>query len=163
MSNGHTPSGLARAAATAPGGYSTYRPRLPWTWWTRNSHYTTYMLREMSSLFIAIWAWRFLRQLRQLRRGAAAYEGYVRRERGAGWLLFNLIAFLFAVLHSITFLQAAGMGPRVRVGGRKLSEATITNGAFAGWAAASVVVLLGLLLGGLGKDASVVEVMEEDA
>ena len=29
MNDGHTPSGLARDAATAPGGYTTYRPRLP--------------------------------------------------------------------------------------------------------------------------------------
>lgn len=152
MSDGQTPSGLARDAATAPGGYATYRPRLPWTWWTRNNNYRTYMLREASSLFIAIWAWRFLAQLRRLRRGADAYDGFVRAQRSPGWLLFNVTTFLFALLHSVTFLQAAGMGPRVRLGGRKVTEEMITNGAFAGWAAASIGVLLALLLGGRGED-----------
>ena len=152
MSNGSTPSGLARDAATAPGGYTTYRPRLPWAWWTRNRNYTVYMLREASSLFIALWAWRFLAQLRSLRSGASAYDCVVRAQRGPFWIVFNLVTFAFAALHSVTFLQAAGMGPRVRLGGRKITEEQITQGAFAGWAAASVVVLLALLLGGRGDE-----------
>lgn len=152
MSTDYTPSGLARDAATAPGGYATFRPRLPWAWWTRNRNYTIYMLREASSLFIALWAWRFLAQLRHLRRGAGAYESFVRAQRNPLWVLFNLVTFAFAALHSVTFLQAAGMGPRVRVGGRKVTEQQITQGAFAGWAAASVAVLLALLLGGRGGD-----------
>jgi len=63
-------------------------------------------------------------------------------------MAFHLIALLFATIHSVTFLLAAGKGPTVRVRGHRIEERTIATGAFAGWAAASLAVLLILLLGG---------------
>jgi len=153
MSAQYTPSGLARDAATAPGGYTTYRPRLPWAWWRRNPRYTLYMLRELSSVFIAIWSALFLVQLGKLRRGRDEYDEFVAAQRRPGWIAFNVVAFLFALLHAVTWFQLSGvvlsgLAQKVRVGGFKLTSDMLTAGNFAGWAGASLGILVGLLLGG---------------
>ena len=74
-------------------------------------------------------------------------------QRSPGWMAFNLVTFLFALLHAVTWFQLtgvvmSGMAQKVRIGGRRLSAQQISAGSFAGWAAASLGILLALLLGG---------------
>ncbi len=161
MNNTQTsPSSPVRDLSAATGRYHRAdRPALPRAWWAGQRHYTVYMLRELSSVFVALWALRLLVRLNRLRQGQAAYERFVAAERRPGWVMFNLTTFLFALLHSVTFLQAAGMGPRVRVKGHKVDAATITSAAFVGWGLASLGVALALVLGdGHGDDTHSVEV-----
>jgi len=155
MNNTQTsPSSPVRDLSAATGRYHRAdRPALPRAWWAGQRHYTVYMLRELSSVFVALWALRLLVRLNRLRQGRAAYERFMAAERRPGWVMFNLTTFLFALLHSVTFLQAAGMGPRVRVKGRKVDAATITSAAFVGWGIASLGILLALFLGGRSDDA----------
>lgn len=154
MNETHTTSGLVKDPSVAPGGYSTYRPRLQWAWWTRNQHYTIYMLRELSSVFIALWSVRFLAQLNRLRRGdAAAYERSVEAQRNPGWIVFDVVTLLFALLHAVTWFQLtgvvmSGMARKVRLGSFRLSGREIAAGSFASWAAASLGVLVALLMAG---------------
>jgi fumarate reductase subunit C len=132
----------------APAGYhQVSQPGLPRAWWRVNRRYTLYMLRELSSVFNAVWSVRLLLQLDQLRRGQEAYDAAVAAQRRPWWLAFHLITLLFAAIHSVTFLIAAGKGPTLHVRGRRVPERAIAAGAFAGWGAASLAVLLVLLFG----------------
>jgi fumarate reductase subunit C len=150
MSSSDIRSSWIRNVSAAPGGYhSSDQPGLPFGWWNANRRYTIYMLREASSVFVALWALRFLVQLGRLRRGEEAYEGFVRAQRRPLSVLFNLVSLAFAVLHSVTFLQLAGVVQTVRLGQRKLPPEQVTAGAFASWAAASLTVIGALLVGGL--------------
>lgn len=149
MSYKQTSRGWVRKMAAAPAGYhAADRPGLPPGWWRVNPRYTLYMLRELSSLFNALWALRVLIQLDQLRDGRDAYEAFVAAQRRPRWLAYHLITLVFAVIHAVTFLTAAGKGPTLHVQGRRVPERTLARGAFAGWAAASSLVLLVLVLGG---------------
>jgi len=151
MSYTRTADGWVRKIGTAPAGYNPVsEPGLPPAWWRVNKRYTLYMLRELSSVFVALWSVRLLIQLNQLRRGEVAYDAAVAVQRRPPALAFHLISLLFALIHSVTFLIAAGKGPTVRMGGRRVPERAITVGAFAGWAGASLLVLLVLLVGGRG-------------
>src|SRR5258708_2368901 len=52
-----------RGPGPAPGSYHpASRPQLPWGWWAGNPRYSLYMLRELSSLFVALWSVRCLVQ-----------------------------------------------------------------------------------------------------
>lgn len=149
MNDTHRGFGWVRNVQASPALYHLVdRPGLPWGWWRANRRYTIYMLRELSSVFIALWSLRLLKQLGQLRRGQEAYDAYVAAQRRPRWFLFNLVTLLFALLHSVTFLQLAGTVQTVRLGQRKLPAEQVTAGAFAGWAAASCTVLVAMLFGG---------------
>lgn len=149
MSYARTEKGWVREIGAAPAGYRPAdQPGLPSAWWRLNRRYTLYMWREMSSVFVALWSLFFLNQLNQVRRGEAAYEASVAARRRPAWIAFHAVTLGFAIVHSVTFLLAAGKGPTLRVGDRRVPERAVAAGAFAGWAGASLLVLLVLLLGG---------------
>jgi fumarate reductase subunit C len=154
MSQAPAQTRWVRDMASAPAGYHPAdQPGLPSAWWRLNGRYTLYMLRELSSVFNALWAVRLLMQLNQLRRGRDAYEAAVAAQRSPRQIAFNVITLLFALLHSVTFLLAAGKGPTLHTRGRRVPERTIAAAAFAGWATASIAVLVVLLFGGRDEKA----------
>lgn len=149
MSYTQTSRGWVRKMAAAPAGYhAAERPGLPPGWWRANPRYTLYMLRELTSVFNALWAVRLLIQLHQVWRGREAYDAFVAAQRRPRWIAYHLITLVFALIHSVTFLIAAGKGPTLHVRGRRVPESVLARGAFAGWAAASLLVVLVLMLGG---------------
>jgi fumarate reductase subunit C len=144
-----------RAIGPAPGRYHPAGgPRLPWDWWAANPRYRLYMLRELSSLFVALWSARCLVQFARLREGPGRYERFLAAQRRPGWLLFNLVAFAFSLLHAVTWLQLAGVVQTVRIGRRVLDPRMVSKGAFAGWAVASLGIA-GILLRGGRRDRSI--------
>jgi fumarate reductase subunit C len=122
-------------------GLKLYRRPMARAWWLQNRRYLLYMLREISSIFIAIWVLLLLVQIAQLGAGRQAYQGFVDGVlRSPVAILFSLVAFCFALLHSITWHQLAGVVQVVRVGERELPRRYVTAGAFAGWLIATVVI-----------------------
>lgn len=93
---------------------------LPPSWWLSKRSYFLFMLRELSSVFIAIFLIVFLVQLYQLTRGPEAYADFAHKLSSPGWIIFNLITFLFALYHSITWFQSSAIVLPLRVGEREL-------------------------------------------
>lgn len=118
-----------------------YRRPMPRTWWLQNPRYLVSMLRELSSIFIALWVVLLLVQVAQLGGGGQAYQRFVDGVlRSPAGIIFALITLAFAVLHSVTWLQLAGVVQVITVGERRLPPRYVVAGAFAGWLLASVVV-----------------------
>jgi fumarate reductase subunit C len=90
------------------------------TWWLKKQSYFLFMLRELSSVFIAIFLIVFLVQIYQLTRGPEAYAAFARKLSSPGWIIFNLITFLFALYHSITWFQSSAIVLPLRFGEREL-------------------------------------------
>ena len=61
-----------------------YYPKLPTTWWLKNPRYFRFMIREVSSVFIAIFLVVLLAEIYQLSRGPEAYAAFVERLRAPG-------------------------------------------------------------------------------
>lgn len=93
---------------------------LPPSWWLSKPSYFLFMLRELSSVFIAIFLVVFLIQLYQLTRGPEDYAAFARKLASPGWILFNLITLLFALYHSITWFQSSAIVLPLRIGEREL-------------------------------------------
>jgi fumarate reductase subunit C len=127
-----------------------YYPKLPITWWLRRPSYFRFMLREISSVFIAIVLVIFLVQLYQLGQGPNVYAAFVQQLRSPGWVIFHLVALAFVIYHSVTWLSLAAVIQVVRIGERQVPPKLVAAGAFVAWAVISlvVVILFFLLLGG---------------
>ncbi|MDV2495457.1 MAG: fumarate reductase subunit C [bacterium] len=121
--------------------YPTYTRPIPATWWLRNRKYFLFMMRELSSLFIAVFLLVYLYALSLLSKGQAAYGQFQESLRSGGFTLFFVVAFIFAVYHSWTWWSIMGKVQVVRLGDQKVPEKVITAVALAGWAVASAVVL----------------------
>jgi len=127
--------------APPPDRTSLYYPKLPATWWLKNPRYFRFMIREVTSVFIAIFLVVLLAELYQLSRGPEAYTAFVGRLGSPGWIVFHVIALAFALYHSVTWFKLTGVVQVVRIGERQVPPGLIVAGAFAAWGGISLVIL----------------------
>jgi fumarate reductase subunit C len=107
-------------SGTRPDKSKLYHRRMSAAWWLKKQSYFLFMLREFSSVFIAIFLVVFLIQLYQLTRGPEVYAAFVRKLSSPGWLIFNLVTLLFALYHSITWFQSSAIVLPLRIGEREM-------------------------------------------
>lgn len=117
-----------------------YRPRLSTYWWLARWPYVLFILRELSSVFVA-WAVAYLLLLvRATARGPAAYREFLEWSANPGIWLLNLVAFAFLTLHAVTWFNLAPQAMVVYMGRRKVPGAMIAGSNYALWLVMSAVV-----------------------
>ena len=111
-----------------------YAWRMAPNWWTRSGHYFWYVVREFTSLPLAIWLLWFLYDL---------YRQQLVQSRA--FLVFSIVCLPFALYHSWTFLSLAGSIIHFKVLDRPVSSRLIVLSQFALWIGASAVIAFLLL------------------
>jgi fumarate reductase subunit C len=135
-------------AAPHTGRPGLYYPKMPSTWWLRRPGYVRFMLRELSSVFIAIFLVVFLVQLHRLSRGLEAYAAFVATLRSPGWIAFHAVALAFALYHSVTWFNLTAVVQVVHLGDRRVPPRLVAAASFAAWAVVTLAILFWLPLGG---------------
>ena len=120
---------------------------MPLTWWTKRTPYLIFMLRELSSVFIAVYAVWFLFLLRRLSEGPEAFTAYVEQLRSPGCILFHIAALGFAILHTVTWFQATPRAMVIRRGEDRLPDSAIILPNYVAWIVISAVVAWVLVRG----------------
>jgi len=133
---------------TAPGSGrpGLYYPKMPSTWWLRHPAYFRFMMREVSSVFIAIFLVVLLVQFHQLSRGPDAYAAFLKMLRSPGWIAFHVVALAFALYHSVTWFNLTAVVQVVRVGERQVPPRLVAAATFGLWTVLSLGILLWFLL-----------------
>jgi fumarate reductase subunit C len=128
-----------------PRAYSDYHPRwyrepVSTWWWLRRRSYVAFILRELSSVFVA-WSVLFLLLLvRAVGNGASSYANFLDWADTPWVVLLNLVTLAFIVYHSVTWFQLTPKAMVVRLRGRPVPGAAIAGSAFAGWVVVSLFV-----------------------
>ncbi len=123
-----------------------YYPKMPLGWWLRRPGYIRFMIREVTSVFIAIFLMVLLVQIYQIAQGPEAYAAVVAKLRSPGWIVFNLVALAFALYHTITWFKLTGVVQVVHVGERRVPPGLVVAGAFVAWGVVSLFILYWLLV-----------------
>ena len=114
----------------------TYRRIMPNTWWLKKGSYTLFMLRELSSVFVAIYAIFLLIRLCALSQGAEIYN---RKTAifNSGWMIaLHAVMWVFIMYNMITWFKISG-----RIFGKKpLSPGLVTIANYIVWVVVSVVL-----------------------
>ncbi len=118
-----------------------YYPKMPATWWLRKRSYFFFMLRELSSVFIAIFLVVLLVQIYQLSEGPESYNAFAQRLGSPGWIIFHAIALLFAIYHSITWFFSTAVVLPLRLGEREIPRNLVTALNIGAWIVVSLVIL----------------------
>lgn len=84
-------------------------------WWLRRRSYLVFVLRELSSLFIAWFVVYLLLLVNAAGSGREAYERFLDWSAGPWVLTLNLIALLFVLLHAVTWFKLAPKAMVVRL------------------------------------------------
>ena len=112
--------------------------------WLQSPAYTKFMLRELTSVFMALYCVFLLVLLyRALNMSADEFRAYVESSlQSPVNIILHLVALAFAVYCSITFFNATPRAIVVRRGEDKVPDAMIAGGHYAAWAVVSLVVIL---------------------
>ena len=110
-------------------------------WWRKNPFFVRYMIRESSSVFLAIYALILLVGLLRLTQGEAAWDGWRAALTHPASILFHWLALLTVGYHAYTWwMVSPKTAPNIRICGREIPEMLIAGGGLAATVGASVVV-----------------------
>ena len=117
-----------------------YRPRMSTWWWLRSGHYLAFILRELSSVFVAWSVVYLLLLVRAVSQGEASYQQLVSWSRSPGILVVNVVSLIFVVYHAVTWFNLAPQAMVVHLRGRRVPGAWIAASNYGAWALVSALV-----------------------
>ena len=119
-----------------------YYQRPSSTWWLKRWPYRFFMLREISSVFIAGYGVLLVVLAMQVYRGPSHLVHYVNFLDSPVMLVVHAIVLAFALLHTITFFNLTPKAVVVRIGERKLSTLMLVAPIYTAWLVVSALVAL---------------------
>jgi fumarate reductase subunit C len=140
------PSGRAYPRRRAGNdGYTRYHPRwyrrrMPIFWWLGKPAYTGFIVRELTSLFVAYAAGALVLFVGVVGAGPEAYEAFLGRLSHPAVLAFHAFVLLALLVHAVTWLNLAPKALVIRVGGRRLPDGAVVAGHYAAWVVLSAVI-----------------------
>jgi len=137
--------GWKMKSAAAPTPYTLnhprwYRKRVSTYWWLQRWEYLRFVLREISSVFVAWFVVLTLLQIYAVSREPEAYDEFQSFLKNPFVLALNVISFLFVVFHSITWFNLSARAMAIRVGGKRVPGILISGPNFAAWLVISAVI-----------------------
>jgi fumarate reductase subunit C len=111
-------------------------------WWLGERRYFLYMIRELTSLFIALYCTLLVIGVFRVSQGKAAWDAFLAALSSPLGVLFQLICLAFAVYHSITWFAVTPKAMPLIVRGEPVAARTIVALHYGVWGLVSLVVLL---------------------
>ena len=118
----------------------SYRTRMSTYWWLGHPAYLKFILREISSVFVAWFVILTLLQIRALSNGPADYASFQEMLRNPFMIALNLISFFFVVFHAVTWFNLAPKAMHVRAGGKRVPDLLIAGPNYVAWLVVSAAV-----------------------
>lgn len=125
--------------------YERYRPK-PYNrkmsifWWINRKPYVLFIVRELTSLFVAAYAIIMIVQLYALREGPEAWEGLMASFSTPVSIALHIVILAFVVFHTITWFRLAPTATVVKIGKKKIPGAVIILINFLMWIVLSAAI-----------------------
>lgn len=116
-----------------------YRP-VPNTWWLKRKPYFLFMIRELSSVFVAGYCVFLIVLISKLGQGQADYTNMIESLTSSASIGLHLLALAFVLYHSITWFN---LTPKILVLYRneeRIPQGLVAGTFYAGWVVVSVIV-----------------------
>jgi fumarate reductase subunit C len=123
-----------------------YRRHVSVWWWLESWTYTRFVLRELTSVMVAITALLNLELIYSLTQGPEAYAGFLEGSRSPLLVILNVFTLGAVLFHSITWFNLAPKALVVRLGGKRVPDWIIVAMNYFAWLVATILVA-GFMLG----------------
>lgn len=97
--------------------YPELRNRLTPGWWTANRNYVIYMVREWTSLFVAVYSLLFIYGLSLWATGSSI--DFLNFLKNPAMIGFSIVALVFTMYHAVTWFYLLGAVSPVKIGRSK--------------------------------------------
>lgn len=139
----------AEKAPEALAGPRTYRPRMSLFWWVHKRSYLLFVLRELSSVFVAWFVMFTLLFVWSVSRGEERYERLLEIAANPFVVAVNVVALAFLLLHTVTWFNLTPQAIPVRLPtalpgglrGRRVPAVAIVAAQWAGFVVVSAFVV----------------------
>ena len=119
---------------------------MPFWWWLQKRAYFNFIVRELTCVFVGVFAVLTLLQIRAVAHSPDAYAEFINRLRTPGFILFNTVGLAALLLHAITWFKLVPTTMVVRFGETRVPDQVIAGLFYVGWMVATAVVASILLL-----------------
>jgi len=117
-----------------------YVREYPNTWWLSRRPYFLFMLREFTAVFVGAYCVFLIYIVYNLSQGPDAYYGVIELLRSPLSIILHIIAFIFAIYHSITWFNLTPKIFILRFGEEQVPSFVISGANFIAWVVISAIV-----------------------
>jgi fumarate reductase subunit C len=110
-----------------------YQPKVRLLWWLSRRSYTWFVLRELSSLFVAWTVVYLLLLVRAVAGGPAAYQRFLDWSASPWLVALNLVALAFVLLHAVTFVNLTPQAMVVQLRGHRVPGRALAGSLYLTW------------------------------
>ncbi|TDW81926.1 fumarate reductase subunit C [Kribbella pratensis] len=119
---------------------SVYQRPVHLLWWLERRAYVLFVLRELSSVFVAWFVVFLLLLVNAVSDGTASYQRFLDWS-GQWWVVaINVVAMLFVLLHVVTWFGLAPRAMAIKVRGRRVPAQQIVAAHYLAWLVLSAAV-----------------------
>ena len=119
---------------------STYNRLVPNTWWLQRRPYILFMIRELTSVFVAGYCIFLLVLVYKLTQGADAYANFMAALKYPSSVVLHLITLVFVLYHTITWFN---LTPKILVlyrGEERIPQGLVAGTFYVGWVVVSDII-----------------------
>jgi fumarate reductase subunit C len=120
---------------------SVYHRPVSNTWWLKRKPYILFMIRELTSVFVAGYCIFLLVLVYKLTQGANAYDNFMVALKLPSSVALHLISLAFVLYHTITWFN---LTPKILVlyrGEERINQGLVAGTFYAVWAVISFMVV----------------------
>lgn len=121
------------------------RPRMSTYWWLGKWAYVKFILRELSSVFVAWFVVYLLHLFRAVSRGEHEYQDFLALATHPVMLAVNVVAFFFILFHALTWFAVAPQAIVAHIGTKRVPPVLIAAAHYGAWLVVSAFLFWLLL------------------
>ena len=116
-----------------------YRQPVARFWWAKRRSYLLFMLREVSSVFVAWFVVYLVLLVHAIRAGQDSYVRFMDWSATPLVVAVNVVALIFLLLHAVTWFGLAPRAMAFHLRGRRVPAGAVLAGHYATWLVVSAV------------------------
>ena len=117
-----------------------YMPPMPRDWWNKKPAYRMFMLRELSSVFVALFVIELLCFVAQAGKSETEMAEFLEELGSPLFLAFHAVVLAFALLHSITWFNLTPKVMVIRRGEERVPDFLVAGSNYGACLVVSLVV-----------------------
>jgi len=125
---------------------STYNKPISNIWWIKRKPYILFIIRELTSIFVAGYCVFLLVLIFKLGEGPLAYKNFILTLKSPTSIVLHIISLIFVLYHTITWFN---LTPKILVlykGENRVPQGLIAAIFYIGWIVISIIIIK-LILG----------------
>ncbi len=123
-----------------------YRPHMsPW-WWLQRKNYFLFMVRELSAVFVGLFALISLLGVYRLSQGEDTYQLYLSALQTPSARVLFVVILLFSLYHTLTWIHLTPMIMVMRIGSKTVPPILVLIASYLAWIVISLILFYLLLV-----------------